>query len=109
MVPGHGQVDGRMEGCPHDAGSMWSTKPRSGLSVWVLGRASLPLDLHSFICIVRGWSEVFLILTVQRLRTHVIKNSDKEGRNEYEPFLEKMTYELLLKADSIELRKCLEA
>lgn len=38
------------------------------------------LNLHSFICAVRGWSEAFSILTFQRLRTLVIKNGAKGER-----------------------------
>ena len=41
-----------------------------GPSLCVLGRSSLPLDLHSFICTMRGWSKALLVLTFQRLRTH---------------------------------------
>lgn len=67
MGPGHGQVDGRMEAFPN---------------VRVLGRSSLFLDFQSFIYIVRGWSKVFLILTFQKLRTHVIKHGDTERRKE---------------------------
>lgn len=33
----------------------------------------------------------------------------QKGEKRNEPFLEKVTFELLLKADSVELRKCLEA
>lgn len=72
MGPGHGQVDGRMEEFPNDAGP----------SVRVLGRSSLSLDFQSFVYTVRGWSEVFLILTLQKLRTHVIKHGDTERRKE---------------------------
>lgn len=72
MGPGHGQVDGRMEEFSNDAGP----------SVCVLGRSSLSLDFQSFIYTVRGWSEVFLILTFQKPRTHVIKHGDTERRKE---------------------------
>lgn len=69
----------------------------------VLGRSSLWLDLHYFLCIVRGWPEAFPILTFQKLKTHVIKNGEGEGRREEQ---EKVAFEQLHKTDSVESRKC---
>lgn len=56
--------------------------PAACPSLCVLGRSSLSLDLQSFICTVRGWSEAFPVLAFERLRIHVIKNDDKERRKE---------------------------
>lgn len=73
----HGQVNGRME----ESLAMLAP-PVFCPSLCVLGRLNLPVDLRSFICTVRGWSEAFPVLTSQRLSTLVIKNGDKEGRKE---------------------------